>query len=64
MAKRGRPKKDGKLKKLNPKKDFDTPVRKPRQARLAGMEDEAIGELEGLAEQHSETLTQIRASRE
>ena len=53
-----------KSKKLNPKKDFDQPVWKPRQGRLPGTEDEAIDELEGLAEQHSETLTQIRSSRE
>lgn len=51
-------------KKLDPKKDFNEPVRKPRQGRLPGTEDPAIAELEGLAEQHSETLTQIRASRE
>ena len=50
-------------KKLNPKKDFDQPVRKPRQARLPGTEDPAIQELETLAEQHSDILSDIRTQR-
>lgn len=67
MAKRRTPKQTARRKNpkgLDPKKDFDTPTRKPRQGRLPGVEDPAIDELEGLAEEHSETLTQIRASRE
>ena len=64
MAKAKPVKKAKKRKGLDPKKNFNEPVRKPRQGRLPGVEDPAIDELEGLAEQHSETLTQIRASRE
>ena len=40
--------------KLDPKKDFDQPVRRPRQARLPGTEDAAIEGLNALAEDYAE----------
>ena len=43
-----------KLKKLDPKKDFDKPVRKPRQARLPTMDDPKIEVLHGMAEEYAE----------
>jgi hypothetical protein len=49
--------------KLDPRADFDQPVKKPRQKRLPGMEDNAILDLEEAAIEHSETLTQIAALR-
>ena len=53
MAKRGRP-----------KKDASKLAKTPRQSRLPGIEDPEIEELEALAEQHSESLTEIRKQRE
>lgn len=58
-------KKQKKKKALDPVVDFEEPVkRKPRQARLPGTEDPEIEELEALAEEHSETLGEIREQRE
>jgi hypothetical protein len=48
---------------LDPKKDFDKPVRKPRQGRLAGMEDSAIKDLEEAAIEHSEKASEILAAK-
>jgi hypothetical protein len=53
MAKKA-PKKGKKLKKLNPKKDFDQPVRKPRQARLPTMDDAKIEILHSLATDYAD----------
>jgi hypothetical protein len=48
--------------KLDPKKDFDAPLKKT--PRLPGMEDPAIQDLEDAAMEHSETQSQIVALRE
>jgi len=62
-AKKSKPK-GKKLKGLDPKKDFDKPVkRKPRQGRLAGMEDNAIQDLEDAAIEHSDLRSEATASR-
>ena len=46
--------KSKKPKKLDPKKDFANPVRKPRQARLPTMDDPKIAVLHGIAEEYAE----------
>ena len=52
-GKKGKPKpKDPKV--LDPKKDFDNPVRKPRQARLPSMDDPKIEVLHGIAEEYAD----------
>ena len=56
-------KKGKKLKALDPKADFEEPVRKPRQARIPGMEDNAIKDLEDAAIEHSEIRSEIVANR-
>ena len=52
-----------KRKGLDPKKDFEEPVRRARQTRLPGMEDSPIKDLEEAAIEHSDTLGEIREKR-
>ena len=49
---------------LDPVKDFETPVKRLRQARLAGMEDAPIKDLEEAAIEYSDILGEIRERRE
>ena len=42
------------LRRLDPAKDFNEPVKRPKQSRLPGMEDPAIQELEDAAIEHSQ----------
>lgn len=59
-----RPRKSRKgVKALDPEKDFGQPVKKARQKRLPGMEDNAIKDLEEAAIEHSETLGEIAKAR-
>lgn len=48
---------------LDPLKDFDKPVKKSRQARLPGMEDSPIKDLEEAALEHSELASEVLAKR-
>lgn len=57
-------KKNRKPRKIDEVADFETPVRRPRQARLAGMEDAPIKDLEEEAIEHSDILGEIREQRE
>jgi len=52
-------KKSKKVKGLDVAADFEAPVKKPKQARLPTMEDDAIKDLEDAAMEHSETQAEI-----
>lgn len=49
---------------IDPKKDFANPMRRsPKQRRLAGMEDNAIHDIEELAIEHSDIQAEIAAKK-
>lgn len=53
----------GKTKGLDPKQDFDQPVRRPRQGRLPGTEDNKILDIEEAAIEHSDIRSEIAAKK-